>query len=89
MEVFAAAEHEVFEEVGEAGLAGLLVFRADVVPDVDGHDGGFVIFVHDDGEAIVEHEFLVGDIHAGGLGKSARAQQETRQKLIKHRGLIL
>jgi len=39
MEMLAAAEHEVFKQVGEAGLAGMFVLRPDVVPDVDGHDG--------------------------------------------------
>jgi hypothetical protein len=73
VEVFAAAEHEVLEEVREAGLAGLLVLGPDVVPDVDGHDGGLVVFVDDDGEAVVQHEFLERDIDAGGLGKSGRA----------------
>jgi hypothetical protein len=61
VEVFAAAEHQVLEEVREAGLAGLFVLRADVIPDVDGHDGGFVVFVDDHGQAVVEDEFLVGD----------------------------
>ena len=31
---FDPVEHHVFEQVGEAGAAGLLVRRSDVVPDV-------------------------------------------------------
>ena len=38
--------------MGEAGFAGLLVLRANVIPGVDGHDGRLVIFVNQDGEAI-------------------------------------
>ena len=38
VEVLAAVEHQVLEQVREAGLAELLVLRACVVPDVDGHD---------------------------------------------------
>jgi ribulose 1,5-bisphosphate synthetase/thiazole synthase len=60
--MFAAAEHEVFEQVREPGFARPLVFRADVVPDVDGHDGRFVIFVNHQGEAVREDESLEGDI---------------------------
>ena len=35
-------EHQVLEEVREAGAAGTLVGRAHVIPDVDGHDGTLV-----------------------------------------------
>ncbi len=51
-DVPAALEHEVLEEVGEAGLAGLLVLGADVVPEVDGHDGRDVVGRHDDAQAV-------------------------------------
>ena len=60
--VLAAAKHQVLKQVGESGLAGLFVFRADVVPDVDGDDGGLVVLMHDYGEPVVEHEALVWDI---------------------------
>src|SRR3546814_4971306 len=36
--VLAALEHQVLEQVCEAGAAGLLVLAADVVPDVDRDD---------------------------------------------------
>ena len=50
VKVFAAAEHQVLEQVREAGLAGLLVLGPDVVPNVDGHDGGLMIFVNEHGQ---------------------------------------
>src|ERR1035441_6796912 len=84
VEILAAAEHEVLEEVREAGLAGLLVLRADVVPDADGHDGGLVVFVDDDREAVVEDEFFVWDVDAGGLGEGGGTEQEGGEKLFKH-----
>src|ERR1700756_3885949 len=62
VEILAAAEHEVLEQVGEAGFAGFFVFRADVVPGVYGDDGRFVIFVNQDGEAVGEHKLGVGNV---------------------------
>ena len=46
-----------------------------MVPSVHGDDGGFVILVNEDGEAIIEHKFGVRDIgdgnfHGGGFGGS-------------------
>ena len=49
-----ALEHDVLEEVGEAGLAGDLVLGPDVVPEVDRDDRGEVVLGHDDAQAVVE-----------------------------------
>ena len=70
--VLAAAEHEVLEEMSEAGLAGPLVLRAHVVPDVDRDDGRFVVLVDDESQAVFEDEFLVGDIDGAYLGVHRR-----------------
>ena len=51
-DVFRAAEHEVLEQVGEAGAAGLLVLRADVIPDLEIGDGARTVFGQDDVEAV-------------------------------------
>ena len=56
--VLGPLEHQVFEQVGEPGLAGLFVLRADVVPDVDGHDRRLAVGVDDDGQAIGQAEFF-------------------------------
>ncbi len=77
--VLAAVEHQVLEEVGEAGLAGLLVLRADVVPDVEGDDGRLVVLVDDQGQAVVEDEFLVGDVDLGRLGGQERRGQDEQE----------
>ena len=79
IEIFAAAEHQVFEEVGETGLAGFFVFGADVIPGVDGDDGSFVVLVDQDGEAVIEDKFGVrnvgnGDFRGGGFGGRGRGR---------------
>ena len=58
-DVRAALEHDVLEEVGEAGLAGDLVLAPDVVPDVDRDDGGEVILGDDEAQPV--REALVGE----------------------------
>ena len=67
LQVLRALEHEVLEQVGEAGAAPDLVLRAHVVPDVHRHDGRLAVLVHDDGQAVVELPQRVGDVHAGGI----------------------
>jgi hypothetical protein len=32
--------------MGEAGLPGLLVFGADVIPDIDRDNGSFMVFMN-------------------------------------------
>jgi hypothetical protein len=62
----------VLEEVGEAGAAGTLVKRADVIPEVDGYEGQAMVFVGEDEEAVGECEFFVlefGDLQGLGCGE--------------------
>jgi hypothetical protein len=47
--------------VREPALAGFLVFRPDVIPDVNCDNGNLVVLMNDQGKAIVNDEFLVGD----------------------------
>ncbi len=61
--VFRAAEHQMFEQMGKARPAGALVLGAHVVPEVDGHDGGLGVPVHDDPQAVVQGELAIGNIH--------------------------
>ena len=68
-DVLGAFEHHVFEEMGEAGAAGALVERADVIPEVDGDEGKTVVFVHEDDEAVWQDELLVLQLrHFQGFG---------------------
>ena len=50
--VLRAGEHQVLEQMGEAGLAGRLVAGADVVPDAHCHHLRLVVFVHHHGQAV-------------------------------------
>jgi hypothetical protein len=50
--VLRAVEHQMLEQMREAGLARGLVLRADVVPDADGDDRGFTVLVDDHGQAL-------------------------------------
>ena len=52
-DVLGAGEEHVLEEVREPRAPRPLVLRPDVVPEVDGHEGGGVVLVEDDLEAIV------------------------------------
>jgi hypothetical protein len=52
----------------EPRLPPLLILGADVVPEVHGYDGRFMVLVHDQGEPIIEHELLIGNVDVLGLG---------------------
>jgi hypothetical protein len=60
----AVEQHYVFEQVRESGLAMRLILRADIVPRGDGDDRRFAVFVHENGEAVVEREAFVRDLDA-------------------------
>ena len=51
-DVLRALEHQVLEQMREPGAAGLLVLRADVIPDREMHDRRRVIFEKDDLQAV-------------------------------------
>ena len=74
--VLAAVEHQMLEQVREAGLAGHLVLRADVVPDRDRDDRRFAVLVHDDAQAVVEIELVERNLRI--LGERRRRQDERR-----------
>ena len=67
--VLAPVEHQVLEEVGEAGASGLLVLGAHVVPDVHRHDRRLVVLVDDQREAVGEDEPLVGNVRRALCGQ--------------------
>ncbi len=61
--VFRAVEHQVFEQVGKAGLAFRLVLGADIVPYRHVDDRRLAVFMHQHGEAVCQLELLIGDRH--------------------------
>ena len=65
-----ALEHQVLEQVREAGAARVLVLRADVVPDVDRHDRTRVVLVHEHRQAVREDASFAAYFHPRGLSSS-------------------
>jgi hypothetical protein len=81
--VLRAVEHQVLEQMGEAGATGGFILAADVVPDVDRHDRCLAVGVHDHPQAVGQGEFLVGDIDLHcrgrlGLDRFRREVQATQ-----------
>ena len=72
--VLAAVEHQVLEQVGEAGLAGHLVLRADVIPNRDGDDRRLAVLVHDDAQAVVEIELVERNLRVLRDGRAATSR---------------
>src|SRR4030095_15192644 len=62
LDVSRSLEHQMPEEVGEPRASRLLACRADVVPDVDGHDWNRVILVQDHVQAVWQRELRVTDL---------------------------
>jgi hypothetical protein len=60
--VLGALEHQMLEEVREAGLARPLVLRADVIPQVDRDDRTRVVLVQKDVESVVERVLGKGEV---------------------------
>jgi ATP-binding protein involved in chromosome partitioning len=65
--VLRAFEHQMFEEMRETSSSGLLVFRADVIPDIHGDDRTGVILVQEHIEAVLERLFDERDVHGTGV----------------------
>ena len=93
-----ALEHQMFEEVGEAGFAGRLVGGADLVPDHLGDDRRAAIRDHDDLQAVGKDE-PGGTLRCHrGLGagaacgrcqrrRAARRQSGTAKRMCGHHDL--
>ena len=61
--VLGALEHQMLEQVGKAGVAGALVLRADVIPEVDRDDRARVVFVEQEVQAVVQRVAGEGNVH--------------------------
>src|SRR5690606_15371472 len=73
--VLGTVEHQVLEQVREAAAPGRLVLAAHAVPDVDRHDRGLVVLVHDHGQAVGQGELLVRDADDRGRAVGVRRRQ--------------
>ncbi len=89
LHVAGAHEHQVLEQMGEAGAPGPLARRADVIPHVDRDEWHGVILVEDYGQAVRQPEQRVLQIdrwrrgrHMFGrrLSEAGRCRQQDEQK---------
>src|SRR6267378_3621795 len=70
IEVLAAVEHQMLEQVREPRAAGPLVLRAHVVPDVHGDDRRLVVLVDQQRQTVFQHETLIRNGDGRGCGRS-------------------
>ena len=70
----------MLKQVGETGLALGLILRADFVPNTYRDNGCLAVFVDDNGEAVIQCEFVVRDVDVGCIGcvDRRRMQQQKR-----------
>src|SRR6266513_1345550 len=61
VEVLAAVEHQVLEQMREPRAPGPLVLGAHMVPDVDGDDRRLVVLVDEQRQPVFQHEALIRD----------------------------
>jgi hypothetical protein len=62
-QVLRAIEHQMLEQMGEAGLAAGLVLGADIVPGADRDHRRLTVLVDDNRQAVLELEHLIGNGH--------------------------
>src|SRR6266436_2004577 len=79
VEMLAAVEHQVLEQVREPRAPGPLVLGAHMVPDVDGDDRRLVVLVDEQRQTVFQHETLIRDGDGRGCGR-ARGPLGTRPR---------
>ena len=62
--ILRSVEHQMLEQMGKTGRSGWLMLGTDIVPDRRRHHRCLAIGVDQHGQAIVEHEALVGNVDA-------------------------
>ena len=77
-----ALEHQMFEEMGDAGRSRWLIRGPDLVPDHVGHDRRAPVRHHDDFQPVGEREVgrLVAGIACGGTCKKGRRSGDGEQR---------
>jgi hypothetical protein len=78
--VLAPVEHQMLEQVREAGPARPLVLRSDVIPQVDRYDGSLVVLVDDESQAIGQHVALERDVDRRGALRLQRSNRHDGQR---------
>ena len=54
--IFRALEHQMLKQVGKAALSVRFIFGTDLVPEINRNHRGFVVFVDDHRQAIIQGE---------------------------------
>jgi hypothetical protein len=62
-----ASEHDVLEQMSESGFTDFLVLGADVIPHVDRNDWSLVVFMNENGQSVIEDEFLIRNVDVSGV----------------------
>jgi hypothetical protein len=81
-QVFRPVEHQMLEQMGEAGLALRLVLGTDIVPHRDADHRRLAVGVNEDGQAVGELELLVRD---GDLADQRRDRRRLGRRGDKRR----
>ena len=79
-------EHQMFEVVGNAGLAGRLIGGTDLVPDHVGDHGGARIADHDHLHAVLKRERLRVEDFGGGVYRGGWSEQRATDERCKECG---
>ncbi len=79
---FGAAEHQMLDQMRDAGLAEALVARSDLAEHVEGGDRRLMIFQHQDLEPVGQGLGLdlVGDACARGAASAKKQQRSDRAR---------
>src|SRR5215472_9071758 len=62
VEILAAAEHQVLEQVRKPSFAGLFILGANVVPGVYGNDRRLMVLMYKHRQTVIEDESGVGNV---------------------------
>ena len=91
--VFRSVEHQMLEQMREAGRTLRLVLRPDVIPDAHRDDRRLAIGVDDHAQPVLQRELLIRDVHfldqrrhRRGLHRRGRGLRNGGQRKRKRRG---
>ncbi len=82
-----AFEHQMFQQVGNAGQPARFVAGADLVPDLRDHHRGAMVLAHQHFQAVVQSKFM----HRRGGGQRAGAQPDGKndQAIFTHGNSVI
>ena len=60
--IFRPIEHQMFEQMGKAGLARRLEARPDMIPDRNRHHRRLAVGMDDDAQPVLQRELFIGNV---------------------------